>query len=227
NFDIEWGEQGFTQGTGELITDYGSTSIQVTDLIPGTTYSFYVRQDCGDDGESLWAGPVSVYVGYCESVPTSNDGSGITNVMVGSVNCPEADVMYYEYTGSVADIAAGTTINSAVTFATGFTYNTNIWIDLNNDGIFDNTTELVFQGESTNANPTTLNTSFSLDASTSLGERRMRIGTADGGQVPPNPCYSGAWGVTIDLTVNITPPPSCLPPMDLSVDGVTFTTADL
>src|SRR5690606_9193328 len=36
-----------------------------------------------------------------------------------------------------------------------------------------------------------------------------------------------AWGVTIDLTVNITPPPSCLPPMDLSVDGVTFTTADL
>ncbi|MCB0433373.1 MAG: hypothetical protein KDD18_10405, partial [Mangrovimonas sp.] len=32
---------------------------------------------------------------------------------------------------------------------------------------------------------------------------RMRIGTSDFGQVPPNPCYNGAFGVTLDFTVNI------------------------
>ena len=32
----------------------------------------------------------------------------------------------------------------------------------------------------------------------------MRIGTADDGQVPPAPCYSGAYGVTLDFTVDTT-----------------------
>ena len=39
----------------------------------------------------------------------------------------------------------------------------------------------------------------------------MRIGTADVGQVPPAPCYSGSWGVTLDFTVNIVAA-SCTPP---------------
>jgi gliding motility-associated-like protein len=45
----------------------------------------------------------------------------------------------------------------------------------------------------------------------------MRIGTADSGQSTPNPCYNGSWGVTVDMTINVTAPPSCVPPTDLAV----------
>jgi gliding motility-associated-like protein len=54
----------------------------------------------------------------------------------------------------------------------------------------------------------------------------MRIGTADSGQATPNPCYSGSYGVTIDMIVNITEPPACVPPSGLTADNITGTTAD-
>lgn len=223
-FEIEWGVTGFTPGTGTVITDITELTYLLGGLTEGTTYQFYVRRDCGDDGFSTWAGPQSVYIGYCNSVPTSNDGLGITNVNLGSTSFPVADVTYYNYTSTVVDIAAGTTVPSSISFATGFTYNVNIWIDLNTNGAFE-ASELVFQGESTAANPTTLDTSFPLAGDVPLGQYKMRIGTADAGQNPPNPCYSGAWGVTIDLMVNITEPPACIAPIQLTALVTSNTTA--
>src|SRR5690606_6718264 len=72
----------------------------------------------------------------------------------------------------------------------------------NDDMVFE-ASELVFSGESTAANPTTLDCTFLLDAAAPLGVHRMRIGTADSGQFTPNPCYDGAFGVTLDFTVEI------------------------
>ena len=54
----------------------------------------------------------------------------------------------------------------------------------------------------------------------------MRIGTADTGQATPNPCYSGSYGVTVDMLINVTEPPSCIPPSGLTVENITGTTAD-
>src|SRR5690625_3317120 len=56
SFNIEWGEAGFEQGEGTLIQDVSST-YQLTDLNPNTTYEFYVQADCADNGLSTWAGP--------------------------------------------------------------------------------------------------------------------------------------------------------------------------
>src|SRR5690606_26231057 len=97
------------------------------------------------------------------------------------------------------------------------------WIDFNDDGIFDNGTEIVYSGESTNSRPTVLNTSFLLSGTANLGLHKMRIGTADNGQSSPNPCYSGTYGVTIDLNVNIIA--ACTPPADPvgSINGDTET----
>ncbi|MFD2543088.1 GEVED domain-containing protein [Lacinutrix gracilariae] len=140
---------------------------------------------------------------YCDSTPSSNDGSGISSVTVGSATFPVTDVTQYTYTGAVPDLVQGASTSSSITFETGFSYDTHIWIDFNDDGIFDNSTEKVFTGESTNANPTTLTTDFTLDATAALGQHKMRIGTADSGQSTPDPCYSGAYGVTINLDINI------------------------
>ena len=147
---------------------------------------------------------------YCTSVPTSNDGSGITNVQLGTTDFPNGDVMYFDHTATTVDLGQGVNANVQVTFATGFTYDTNIWIDFNDDYNFD-ATEQVFDGASLVDNPTTLNASFTMPAGAPLGVHRMRIGTADTGQATPNPCYSGSWGVTLDFSVNIVAP-SCTPP---------------
>src|SRR5690606_26677244 len=58
NFDIEWGTQGFTQGSGTLVTDIATNSYNLTNLDYNTQYQFYIRQDCTVK-ESDWAGPFS------------------------------------------------------------------------------------------------------------------------------------------------------------------------
>jgi hypothetical protein len=148
---------------------------------------------------------------YCDAVPTSNDGSGITNVQLGATNFPTTDVTYFDHTGTTVTLAQGVNSNLQITFATGYTYDTHVWIDLNDNYIFE-TSELVQTGiASTNANPTTLNASFVMPATAALGVHRMRIATADSGLSSPNPCYSGGYGVVLDFSVEIIVP-SCSPP---------------
>ena len=151
---------------------------------------------------------------YCTSVPTSNDGNGITNVLIAATNFPTGDVTYFDHTSTTVDLATSVTSNVQITFATGFTYNTYILIDFNDDFDFDDVGELVYSGVSTNANPTTLNASFVMPGTAPLGAHRMRIVTADD-MSTVNPCYSGDYGVILDFTVNIVAP-SCAPPVATS-----------
>ncbi|WP_205728612.1 T9SS type A sorting domain-containing protein, partial [Flavobacterium sp. J27] len=147
---------------------------------------------------------------YCTSVPTSNDDLGITNVDVVSTSFPTPDVTYYDHTATSVDMSQGISNNVQITFATGYTYNTYILIDFNDDFDFDDAGEIVFSGESSATNPTTYNASFVMSGTAPLGAHRMRIVTAD--FMPTvNPCYSGTYGVTLDFTINIVAA-SCTPP---------------
>ena len=143
---------------------------------------------------------------YCVSTPSSNDGTGIGNLQVGTTDFPSAgDVTYEDFTGTPVDLGQGITANVVITFMTNYTYNTNIWIDLNDDLVFDDATELLYSGESPDSNTGTdiLDASFLMPATATLGQHRMRIGTADTGQATPNSCYNGTYGVTMDVDVNI------------------------
>ena len=182
------------------------------------SYDFYVQANCGTvDGLSSWTGPGGFYTGYCASVPTSNDGQGVTNVTIGVTDFPSfGDVTYENHTATVVNVFQGVETNVSISFATGFTYNTNIWIDFNDNLVFE-ASELVFQGESTNANPTILDATFTMPADAALGEHRMRIGTADFGQTTPNPCFNGSFGVTLDFTVNILVLDCALPTADYTL----------
>jgi len=164
---------------------------------------------------------------YCSSVPTSNDGSGITNVLLSSTNFPTTDVTYYFHSSPVINLPQGLLANCDITFATGYEYDTNIWIDFNDDGDFVDVGEQVFDGVSTSSNPTTLNADFTIPSGATLGQHRMRIGSADDGQATPNPCYSGTYGVTLDFNINVTAPPSCLPPTSLTATSITNNSASI
>ena len=204
-FDIEWGVQGFTPGSGTLITGV-SNPYQLNNLTLNTTYAFRVRANCGSAGLGAWSGFSLFYFGYCSSVPTSIDHDGITKVVLAGHTFNTPNISYHNLTGTVVEVDPSAPIPSAVTFATTYTYGTNIWIDLDNNGIFNNTNELVFQGTSTNQSPTTLNTTFSLPNTTAPGEYYMRIGTADEGQNPPDSCYSDTYGVTVDMKIKVPVP---------------------
>ncbi|MBU2929450.1 GEVED domain-containing protein, partial [Winogradskyella psychrotolerans] len=221
----------FTPGAGEeeasaAITGTPATSF--TGLTENTNYFVYYQADCGtDDGLSEWVGPFTFYTGICESIPSSNDNDGILEVQLGTETFTSGgDITYEDFTDTTVDLAAAVNANLQITFGTGYPYDTNVWIDINNDLVYDNETELFFQGESLAANPTVFNASF-LMPNAPLGVYNMRIGTADSGQATPNPCYNGTYGVTMDFTINITEAPSCIPPSALTATGIGANTAEL
>ena len=79
NFEIEYGPAGFQQGNGTVITAGGSPAT-ISNLSPGTTYTFYIREECvGLPGQfSLWSSPTTtgtfIAPPYFESfTPTYND----------------------------------------------------------------------------------------------------------------------------------------------------------
>lgn len=196
------------------------TSYVLSTQSPGTVYYWTVvpyneagsSTGCTENTYTTFATPC-----FCDSLPTSVDGIGISNVLLGTTNVVNSDATYTDSTATIIDFAQSITANVQITFETGYTYDANIWIDFNNDYDFEDAGELVKTGvASTNANPTTLNASFIMPATAPLGQHRMRIGTADSGQFVPNPCYSGSYGATIDYTVNIIAA-SCVPPAATAV----------
>lgn len=146
---------------------------------------------------------------YCTPAPSSVDGNGITNVLMGTINnTTGAEVGNYgNYSAQSTNVVQGATQSCAITYQTGFTYNTKIWIDLNNDGDFGDTGEEVYTGTSTNANPTTLSASFVIPIATPVGSYRLRIGGAD--TATPIPCYTGTFASYEDYTINVIAP--CTP----------------
>jgi len=227
SFIVEWREVG--AGTWNSATvAAGTTTYQITGLTERTNYEWQVTTDCGGTGTSPSTAGPNFYTWYCDSVPSSFDGNGITNVQIGTTDFANSPASYNDFsTGTVVDLPQGEVANLQITFETGYTYDTNVWIDFNDDLIFDNATELVFQGESTSDNPTTLDASFIMPNTAPLGNHIMRIGSADTGQATPDPCYNGSWGVTLDFAINVTPPPSCPSPSDLAVNNIGSTSADL
>ncbi|OWK73517.1 hypothetical protein CBW16_08360 [Flavobacteriaceae bacterium JJC] len=205
---------------GVTYINYGSATSSYTALSGlnapaiGTVRRWKLVVTCTASSTSADSSVGTFTTTYCSSVPSSNDGAGISGVKVGSTTFSVSDVTYYNYntqnpTPTVPDITQGFPVASSVTFQTGYSYDTHIWIDFNDDGVFNNTNEKVYSGMSLATTPTTLDTSFILAAGATTGQHQMRIGSADAGQATPNPCYSGTFGVTIDLLVNVVAPPPC------------------
>ncbi len=180
---------------------------------------------CISDGTPVISNPIQVGINgftscYCNPGPSSTDGSGITNVVYGTVSNPTAGEPggYFNYSSLSSDFSQNDVVNLDVTYSTGYTYNTKIWVDWNNNGSFLDAGEEMYTGVSTAANPTTLNTSFTIPSNATAGLHRMRIGGCD--IATPIPCYTGSWGTYEDYSLNILPscnPISIVNPGDQSV----------
>ncbi len=57
NWVLEYGLRGFTLGNSGIRVRTATNPHTLTALTPGTTYDFYVRDSCGSNNLSTWAGP--------------------------------------------------------------------------------------------------------------------------------------------------------------------------
>ena len=209
----------------EASTDLGNvTTYDFTSVTVATTYYYTVvpYNASGSASECAEQNLTTVGTGcYCISTPSSNDGDGIAYVTFGDSEFTSAgDITYEDFTATAVSIGQSSSAKLDITFATGYTYDTHVWVDFNDDYNFSSD-ELMFSGESTSADPVTLDASFLVPSDAPLGDHRVRIGTADSGQETPNPCYDSTFGVTIDMTITVTDPPSCVQPSALTVADVT------
>src|SRR5690606_26103978 len=80
NFDIKWGAPGFDVETEGTLAEGFENGGTLSGLDANTTYAFYVRNNCGGDGLSAWAGPFE-FMTACESIsifPWTENFEGIT-----------------------------------------------------------------------------------------------------------------------------------------------------
>ncbi|MDA9312321.1 fibronectin type III domain-containing protein, partial [Vicingaceae bacterium] len=189
------------------------------------------------DGDSRpIAGSTTVDIGadeftppsYCNPSPSSVDGSGIVNVTFGGINNTTGSEVgnYGNYSSLIGSVYQGGVASVDITYATGYTYGTKIWVDWNKDADFLDAGEEVYYGLSTNSIPTTLNASFTAPLAGTLGQYRMRIGGSDGNS-GPTPCYTGSYASFEDYTLNLTSPPSCLPPSANLATAISADTANV
>jgi hypothetical protein len=76
SWEVEYGLNGFTQGTGTIITP--ATNPQaLTSLVSSTAYAYYVRANCGT-GFSPWVGPYTFTTTIACPAPTAGTATNIT-----------------------------------------------------------------------------------------------------------------------------------------------------
>src|SRR5690554_685758 len=147
SWNISWGNPGYTPGDGdELGTDVStSTTYQITGLTGDTHYDVYVQADCGGGDESIWAGPYTIFTGYCE-VSTTNSSEYLIGIESdGAIS----DISYSATTqpaGSYANETAqlfrafpGQTFEISSTYSGSWSNGVNIWVDWDQDLNFDAT----------------------------------------------------------------------------------------
>ncbi|WP_312343506.1 fibronectin type III domain-containing protein [Chryseobacterium binzhouense] len=94
-----------------------------------------------------------------------------------------------------------------------------IYADFNNDGTFDETSELIGSGNSGTTMIT--NGTISIPSTVTPGNYRMRV--ADRWNTAPTSCDTSGYGEVHDYKLTVTAPPSCIAPTSLTTSGITAT----
>lgn len=207
-------------------TAAGVTSFTAGGLSPLTQYYVWVRSSCGSGDYSGWSTNITFTTQAGAAPPTcvpsgagfNQDPNGITNVTFSNVNNTTGIETnnYGDYSYITGYAGQNTVMPISITYRTGFTYDTTVWIDWDNNGTFI-AGEVVYTGNSAGTIPATLTGNITIPAGAILGPHRMRIGGIDFGPLS-DPCRTGTWQAFEDYTIYITPQP---PVVTLSTSAAT------
>jgi hypothetical protein len=208
------------------LTAPGSFVVGLNNLNPSTTYYVWVRSNCGSAGFGEWSAVHSFTTQpappapICNPSSTSVDGQGIVRVQLGNIdNITGTEPLNYgNYSNLVANLARGETHELRVYYNTGtWRYRTRVWVDWNQDGVFDEVTELMDQGISPGNTPQFLSLNIPIPVGVPLGVYRVRIGGKDTAFV--GPCYVGFFSSFEDYSINVIETPAPLA-LTLSSDSI-------
>ena len=185
------------------------TSANITGLTANTGYSYTVRAKDAAGNVSVASNTASFStlpdnVTYCDSQGNNSSFEWIDFVSLSDMsNSTGNNGGYQDFTSNVATVSAGQ--NYTITVSAGFSGTLylefwKIWIDFNQDGIFDEDTEQVTSGSS--SSPGNLTATISIPASASLGNTRMRVSMKY--NASQTSCETFTYGEVEDYTVNIT-----------------------
>ncbi|MEI7596854.1 MAG: GEVED domain-containing protein [Bacteroidota bacterium] len=175
----------------------------------GYKYRCTVSGTCTPTATSDGNATLTVTAAYCTPNPSSVDGTGITNITCGTINNTTGAEAgnYGNYNAQSASFSQSSTVTVNITYTTGWSYKTKIWVDWNDDADFSDTGEEVYSGTSTSSSPTTLVATYTVPASATIGSHRMRIGGVESTTGTPTACYTGSFGTYEDYTLTVTAAP--------------------
>ena len=226
-------------------TAAGVLTANLTSLTTGTTYYFWVRSVCSVSDLSSWAGSGSFYVGYCVPVTTygCTDGDVIARVVLNTLDnnsgtgCPSGLAGYSDYTTDpllTTTLLPSSTYNCTV-YAGQYAEGYAAWIDYNDDGVFDNTTERIGYSNGQVAGSgivgalgSSASFPITLACTPPAGTHRLRVRAmyfTDGINVTP--CTSNFYGEVEDYLITIAPAPACPSPGLISTVTATSSSVTL
>ena len=189
SFIVEYGATGFTPGTGATagvggtVVTGSSSPISLSSLTANSNYDVYVRQDCtgSANGYSANTAKVTLFTGYCTS---SNTGTAtyINNFSTAGATTNISKLATGYTTGGYANYYATDAVTAEATssFTASFTIaggsaGVAIWIDYNNNLIFE-TSERVYNSAGYLATGSYTTPAITV-ANVTPGDYRMRIKT--------------------------------------------------
>jgi len=181
----------------------------------------YVTVNLGGGAVPIPANCTPMTTAYC-------CGFGSTNFSFGSINSGtmDASVGYEDLTCISTNLFAGAQYTATISTPTPQPHNAAMWIDYNNDGMFDDISERVLTSSSAYSHSGNITISNLAVQNTPL---RLRISTDYDLQTPPTPCLDLAQGQVEDYTViiqvNTSPPTPDFAVSDtLTCDGTIYFT---
>lgn len=170
---------------------------------------------------------------YCIPTGAANNADEIINFTLADLNNTSAPSEgidgYSDYTGTVpaAQLLAGSTYAASITGGTGSgNHGAAIWIDYNDNGLFEAAERVAFLGNNIPASTATSFPPFMVSAAP--GVHRLRVQYTyfqDGGSL--DPCViSTTYAETEDYLVEITVP-DCVPPEGVNLSNLTDTSVDI
>ncbi|MFP9115021.1 GEVED domain-containing protein [Flavobacterium sp. RHBU_3] len=215
--------QGTPTGSGTATTGTSFTA----DTTIGTTYYLYVRSDCGSGDYSSWSSatftpnycvPTTTYTPSLYYITNFATTGGYTNISNSS-----SYAAYTNYSATqIVSKAAGTSFNYTGT-KSGTTTTVDIWVDWNQDLVFDQATELVVNGGTTSPGGTSFSGTITIPAGTPLGNYRMRVRSRYY-TYTSSACGNINYGDAEDYTITVaTQPADCVTPdaATVATSGVT------
>jgi hypothetical protein len=189
------------------VTTSGSYSVTLSGLTSGTTY--YARAYATNAKGTSYGSDVTFTttgttpVTYCTSLGSNYSYEWISGVTIGSFVSTSTAAGYTDFTSKTVTCAAGTAYS--VSLVPGFASTTyseywKIWADLNVDGDFDDTGELVFDAGA--LSKTTVTGTLTIPSGTASATTRLRVSMKY--NAAQTSCETFSYGEVEDYTLVVT-----------------------